>query len=210
MKIIEICECYYPETLGKMIIVNAPRIFALMWPLVQAVINENTKEKFLIYPKSVTEKFNFEEHIPKQYIPEFLNGDIKLPFDNPPSPFIPKNLYIDEIDQDVQENIFGFTYKPFVITKTHRHDVYLCFILYILKISVQIDEPDHVITWDFDVLEGSVKFLIEFCTSKECLNEPKVFNKVPHHQNTVYKEGSSIQVFFYKLFFLFFVGITFM
>lgn len=55
MKIIEISESYYPEMLGKMIIVNAPKIFPMVWPLVQAVIDEETKKKFIIYPKNATE-----------------------------------------------------------------------------------------------------------------------------------------------------------
>lgn len=49
MKVIEVVECNYPETMGRLLIVRAPRIFGVLWTLVSPFIDENTRNKFLIY-----------------------------------------------------------------------------------------------------------------------------------------------------------------
>lgn len=46
---IEVVECNYPETMGRLLIVRAPRIFGVLWTLVSPFIDENTRNKFLIY-----------------------------------------------------------------------------------------------------------------------------------------------------------------
>lgn len=42
-------ESNYPETMGRLLIVRAPRIFGVLWTLVSPFIDENTRKKFLIY-----------------------------------------------------------------------------------------------------------------------------------------------------------------
>ena len=49
LHIIEICEANYPETLGRVLIVRAPRVFPIMWTLVSPLIDETSREKFLFY-----------------------------------------------------------------------------------------------------------------------------------------------------------------
>ncbi|KAK2564305.1 SEC14-like protein 5 [Acropora cervicornis] len=49
LRIIEVVECNYPETMGRLLIVRAPRIFGVLWTLVSPFIDENTRNKFLIY-----------------------------------------------------------------------------------------------------------------------------------------------------------------
>ena len=49
LKVIEVVECNYPETMGRLLIVRAPRIFGVLWTLVSPFIDENTRNKFLIY-----------------------------------------------------------------------------------------------------------------------------------------------------------------
>ena len=46
---IEVVECNYPETMGRLLIVRAPRVFGVLWTLVSPFIDENTRNKFLIY-----------------------------------------------------------------------------------------------------------------------------------------------------------------
>lgn len=55
-----------------------------------------------------------------------------------------------------------------------------------------------------------MSFGIEFCQQKDGTPDKKVFVKVPHHEITVYHEGSSVQVnrqclIFYKFRGLYFV-----
>lgn len=49
LHVIEVVESNYPETMGRLLIVRAPRIFGVLWTLVSPFIDENTRNKFLIY-----------------------------------------------------------------------------------------------------------------------------------------------------------------
>ena len=49
LRVIEVVEDNYPETMGRLLIVRAPRIFGVLWTLVSPFIDENTRNKFLIY-----------------------------------------------------------------------------------------------------------------------------------------------------------------
>ena len=66
LHIIEICEANYPETLGRVLIIRAPRsdhcchlgsflklpfnrVFPILWTLVCPLIDETSRAKFLFY-----------------------------------------------------------------------------------------------------------------------------------------------------------------
>nr|KAF6458704.1 SEC14 like lipid binding 1 [Rousettus aegyptiacus] len=49
LRIIEVVEANYPETLGRLLILRAPRVFPVLWTLVSPFIDDNTRRKFLIY-----------------------------------------------------------------------------------------------------------------------------------------------------------------
>ena len=76
LRIIEMVQANYPETMGRLLIVRAPRVFPVLWTLVSPFIDENTRTKFMIFggndyqgPEGIT------EFIDKKYIPDFLGGD---------------------------------------------------------------------------------------------------------------------------------------
>lgn len=46
---IEVAEANYPETMGQLLIVRAPKVFGVVWTLLSPFINENTRKKFMIY-----------------------------------------------------------------------------------------------------------------------------------------------------------------
>ena len=49
LKMIEVVEANYPETMGQLLIVRAPKVFGVLWTLLSPFINENTRKKFMIY-----------------------------------------------------------------------------------------------------------------------------------------------------------------
>lgn len=49
LKIIEVVEKNYPETMGRVLIVRAPRVFAILWTIVSTFIDETTRNKFLFF-----------------------------------------------------------------------------------------------------------------------------------------------------------------
>lgn len=76
LRIIETVEANYPETMGRLLIVRAPRVFPVLWTLVSPFIDENTRRKFMIYGgKDYMGAGGLVEFVEKQYIPDFLGGD---------------------------------------------------------------------------------------------------------------------------------------
>ena len=49
LNIIEVVEANYPETIGRLLLVRAPRVFGVVWTLLSPFIDENSRKKFLIY-----------------------------------------------------------------------------------------------------------------------------------------------------------------
>jgi len=73
----KICQDYYPEILGEMLIVNCPRLFSMGWNTVKGFLNEKTRSKIHIlgsdYSKALFERVDPEN------VPEFLGGNCRCP-----------------------------------------------------------------------------------------------------------------------------------
>ncbi|XP_051789575.1 SEC14-like protein 5 isoform X2 [Erpetoichthys calabaricus] len=151
LRIIEVVEANYPETLGRLLIVRAPRVFPVLWTLVSPFINENTRQKFLIYSGN-----NYQgaggliDYIDKEIIPDFLGGDCMCYV--PEGGLVPKSLYQTEEELENSDNIKLWTetiYQSANIFKGAPHEI-----------VIEILEGSSVITWDFDILKGDVVFNI--------------------------------------------------
>ncbi|XP_051877171.1 SEC14-like protein 5 [Pristis pectinata] len=151
LRIIEVVEANYPETLGRLLILRAPRVFPVLWTLVSPFINENTRQKFLIYSGS-----NYQgaggllDYIEKEFLPDFLGGDCLC--DIPEGGTVPKSLYQAEETLENADHIRLWTetiYQSANIFKGAPHEK-----------AIEILEPSSVITWDFDILKGDVVFNI--------------------------------------------------
>jgi hypothetical protein len=76
LSIIEVVEANYPETMGCLLIVRAPRVFPVLWTLVSPFIDENTRKKFMIYGGNDYQAAGgLVEFVEDKYIPDFLGGD---------------------------------------------------------------------------------------------------------------------------------------
>uniref|UniRef100_A0A8D0GKQ3 SEC14 like lipid binding 5 n=1 Tax=Sphenodon punctatus TaxID=8508 RepID=A0A8D0GKQ3_SPHPU len=81
LRIIEVVEDNYPETLGRLLIVRAPRVFPVLWTLVSPFINENTRQKFLIYSGNNYQGLGgLVDYLDKDVIPDFLGGECVVSF----------------------------------------------------------------------------------------------------------------------------------
>ncbi|XP_041134387.1 SEC14-like protein 5 isoform X4 [Polyodon spathula] len=151
LRIIEVVEANYPETLGRLLIVRAPRVFPVLWTLVSPFINDNTRQKFLIYSGSCYQGAGgLVDYIDKEIIPDFLGGQCLC--NVPEGGLVPKSLYQTEEELESPDHIRLWTetiYQSASIFKGAPHEIVL-----------EILEGCSVITWDFDILKGDVVFNI--------------------------------------------------
>jgi hypothetical protein len=63
----------YPETMGKMFIINAPYLFATVWSLVKPWLDEATQKKINILGKNY--KTELVKHILPENLPKNLGGN---------------------------------------------------------------------------------------------------------------------------------------
>uniref|UniRef100_A0A4W3HUC5 SEC14 like lipid binding 5 n=1 Tax=Callorhinchus milii TaxID=7868 RepID=A0A4W3HUC5_CALMI len=151
LRVIEVVEANYPETLGRLLIVRAPRVFPVLWTLVSPFINENTRQKFLIYSgNNYQGAGGLVDYIDKEIIPDFLGGECVCSI--PEGGMVPKNLYQTEEALEYADHIKLWTetiYKSANVFKGAPHEI-----------VIEILEASSVITWDFDILKGDVVFNI--------------------------------------------------
>jgi len=150
LKIIEIVEANYPETMGQLLIVRAPKVFSVVWTLLSPFIDDNTRKKFMIYTGDDYQGGGgLVDYIPREYIPKCLNGPCEclIPEGRP----VPKNLYKFDHVGEATETTWLDTdlYQTAHVMKGAPHYV-----------SITVTEAEAVITWDFDVIEGDCVFQV--------------------------------------------------
>ncbi|XP_031417349.1 SEC14-like protein 1 isoform X3 [Clupea harengus] len=150
LRFIELVEAHYPETLGRLLILRAPRVFPVLWTLVSPFIDENTRRKFLIYAGNDYQGPGvLQAYISPNIIPDFLGGECQCEI--PEGGVVPKSLYrtAEEMETEEARMWTDTIYKSASVLKGAPHEV-----------LIEIIEPSSVITWDFDVCKGDVVFNI--------------------------------------------------
>ncbi|XP_016102085.1 SEC14-like protein 1, partial [Sinocyclocheilus grahami] len=150
LRMIELVGANYPETLGRLLILRAPRVFPVLWTLVSPFIDENTRKKFLIYAGNDYQgPGGLVDYINRDFIPDFLGGDALC--DVPEGGLVPKSLYrtAEELESEEVKLWNETIYKSASVLKGAPHEV-----------LIEITEVSSVITWDFDVCKGDVIFNI--------------------------------------------------
>ncbi|XP_035511517.1 SEC14-like protein 1 [Morone saxatilis] len=161
LRIIEMVEANYPETLGRLLILRAPRVFPVLWTLISPLIDENTRKKFLVYAGNDYQgPGGLVDYIDKQILPDFLGGDCMC--DIPEGGMVPKSLYrtAEELESEENRLLTDSIYKSASIFKGAPYEL-----------LIEITEASSVITWDFDVSKGDVIFNIYH--SKRAPQPPK-------------------------------------
>ncbi|KAJ1531458.1 hypothetical protein ONE63_000136 [Megalurothrips usitatus] len=150
LRIIEIVEANYPETLGRVLIVRAPRVFPIMWTLVSTFIDDNTKSKFLLFGgNDYQEEGGLVDYIPDEFVPDFLGGSSKTNICE--GGLVPKSMYMSEVELEkegcplMEDSI----YRSVTLGRGQVHEV-----------QINNDDPGSVITWDFDVMRQDVIFSV--------------------------------------------------
>ncbi|KXS19269.1 hypothetical protein M427DRAFT_95357 [Gonapodya prolifera JEL478] len=76
-KISAISQDYYPETLGKMYIINAPTLFSGAWNVIKHFLDENTVAKIHIFSSNY--KDALLNQVPAENLPAELGGTCTCP-----------------------------------------------------------------------------------------------------------------------------------
>lgn len=150
LRMIEVVGANYPETLGRLLIIRAPRVFPVLWTLVSPFIDENTRKKFLIYAGNDYQgPGGLVDYINRDFIPDFLGGDSLC--DVPEGGLVPKSLYrtAEELENEEVKLWNESIYKSASVLKGSPHEL-----------LIEITDVSSVITWDFDVCKGDVIFNI--------------------------------------------------
>lgn len=157
LHIIEICEANYPETLGRVLIIRAPRVFPILWTLVGPLIDETSRAKFLFYATDghrgdqlAQQSAGLKDYLPEDKIPDWLGGPLvsSIPEGGP----VPKSYYMSsqefEKDQSPGPHLIE-SYQSLSLNKGQVHEV-----------LVENTDRGSVITWDFDVMKHDVMFCV--------------------------------------------------
>ncbi|KAM8842263.1 SEC14-like protein 1 isoform X2 [Synchiropus splendidus] len=150
LRIIEVVEANYPETLGRLLILRAPRVFPVLWTLVSPFIDENTRKKFLIYAGNDYQgPGGLLDYIDKEIIPDFLGGECMC--EVPEGGLVPKSMYrtAEELENEDVRLWTETIYQSASIFKGAPHEL-----------LIEIIDASSVITWDFDVCKGDIVFNI--------------------------------------------------
>ncbi|KAG9473718.1 hypothetical protein GDO78_004169 [Eleutherodactylus coqui] len=150
LRIIEVVEANYPETLGRLLILRAPRVFPVLWTLVSPFIDENTRKKFLIYAGNDYQgPGGLIDYIDKEVIPDFLGGECLCEVSE--GGLVPKALYRtpEELESEDIRLWTETIYQSASVFKGAPHEI-----------VIQIVDASSVITWDFDVCKGDIIFNI--------------------------------------------------
>ncbi|XP_050077208.1 protein real-time isoform X1 [Anopheles maculipalpis] len=184
LRIIETVEKNYPETMGRVLIVRAPRVFPVLWTIVSTFIDENTRSKFLFFggPDCMHAEDGIEQYIDTDKIPSFLGGScnpsILTVVESIPAKLytrcflsvchctlihegglVPKHLYksesIEENNGAIHAHDHHGLYKAIDLKPGQMFELLIC-----------NTDPKSVLTWDFEVLKNDTLFAV-YHTEKE-------------------------------------------
>ncbi|XP_012563299.1 SEC14-like protein 5 [Hydra vulgaris] len=145
LRIIEVVQANYPETMSRLLIIRAPKVFVVLWTLLYPFIDENSRKKFLIYTGDDYQgPGGLEDYLMKEYIPNFLGGPCECHL--PVGKVVPKSFY--KFEPTGESNWMETDlYHTGQVVKGTPHEV-----------IITVTEAECVITWDFDVIEGDCVF----------------------------------------------------
>lgn len=147
--IIEMVEANYPETLGRVIMTRAPRVFPIMWTILSTFINENTHRKFIFLAEQQDLKL-LEQFIDAKNVPKLLGGQMVTPASLLNGGLIPKSHYVvDDSTADSSHLLDNTMYTSVSLIRGQSHEL-----------LIEAKESQTVICWDFDIIKQDVQFCV--------------------------------------------------
>ncbi|EDX03956.1 protein real-time [Drosophila simulans] len=174
LNIIETVERNYPETMGRVLVVRAPRVFPIAWTIVSAFIDEHTRSKFLFYgPDCAHMKDGLAQYLDEEIVPDFLGGPCKTMIHE--GGLVPKTLYkmnsLEDHDDEVAAELPTTAAAQALVpgkrlSANQQHDHRNLYKSVDLKagfaheLLIRNEDPKSVLTWDFDVMRNDLHFTL--------------------------------------------------
>uniref|UniRef100_A0A0K2VA77 Uncharacterized protein n=1 Tax=Lepeophtheirus salmonis TaxID=72036 RepID=A0A0K2VA77_LEPSM len=161
LHLIDICESNYPETLGRVLIIRAPRVFPIMWTLVSPLINDTSRSKILFHGGPDATHTGLNDYIEKEHIPIWLGGG-NTAENFPEGGLVPKSYYMSEEDFEKDQSP-----GPRFLEESYYHSTSLSR-GQVHEGTLRIVDIGAVVTWDFDVMKHDVVFTVFRLNSAIC------------------------------------------
>ncbi|ALC37995.1 retm [Drosophila busckii] len=175
--ITETVERNYPETMGRVLVVRAPRVFPIAWTIVSAFIDEHTRSKFLFYgPDCEHMREGLAQYIDEEIVPDFLGGPCKTMIHE--GGLVPKTLYkmnsLEDHDDETPVASRAASASAAMeavsqgkrLSAAHHHEHQNLYKTVELKagfaheLLIRNADPKSVLTWDFDVMRNDMHFTL--------------------------------------------------
>ncbi|CAO1409088.1 unnamed protein product [Diamesa hyperborea] len=194
LRIIETVEKNYPETMGRVLICRAPRVFPVLWTIVSAFIDENTRNKFLFFDN--TPKNGLEHYIPSMPSDFLTSSDVALIHNGG---VVPKQLYksdsLDESDGAViarETSGDDVTATKIQLNSTNLYQTINLQAGQIYEVVIKNDDHKAVLTWDYESLRDEILFTIyeteQSITVSNEDNYTSIFDTCNMKENVNYKK----------------------
>jgi len=152
MESTKIMEANYPENLRRLFVINAPRLFTLLFNMVKPMLSQATIEKFRIYGCNQEEwKAALLEDIDADQLPVAYGGTLTDPDGDPECPSkitiggtIPTSYYRSNVKLVPTENMQSAT----VLSSNRK------------KIKYEVTEPFSSLKWKFFTEGGDIAFRV--------------------------------------------------
>ncbi|KAB7502607.1 SEC14-like protein 2 [Armadillidium nasatum] len=153
--LLKMYEANYPETLRYAFVINAPRLFSIVYNLVKPFLHENTIRKIRIYGYS-----GWKEDILEEVDPDMLpahfggnltdpDGDAKCPSKINPGGPVPKHYYLtDKNLKDLNQNL-QVEFKNNIILSQNESK----------EFEFKVDKSNSEIKWEFRSLGNDIGFV---------------------------------------------------
>lgn len=148
LHLVKILEDNYPEMMKRMFVINAPRIFPLLWKICRPLISEDMKNKISVLGTDF--KTTLLKHIEEDELPVYLGGRKTDPDGNPrcttlicQGGVVPRSCYLSEALDTHMETV-----------SVARSDKY--------KVEVDVDKAGSILRWEFRTDDFDLGFGVVF------------------------------------------------
>ncbi|CAH1802359.1 unnamed protein product [Owenia fusiformis] len=153
LQLVKTLEDNYPEMMKQMFVINAPRIFPLLWKVARPLMSEHTKQKIQVLGSDYKEVL--QRYIDADQLPGFLGGTITDPDGNPDCKTllvhggqVPEKYFLKDLSMTD-------TMETALVPNGEK-----------LQIVKFVTEPNSILRWEFLTEDFDVGFGVNYIPEK--------------------------------------------